>query len=78
MKNVGGTALHVRVRAEADEVVLIGDLDRERVESGKYLPFGVPELFLGGVGDTWLHVTSKDATGVDQPLARVRIPGMLG
>jgi hypothetical protein len=77
LKNLGGVALHVRIRAEDDEVVLVGTVDFERVEAGAIVPFGIPRLQMDGITSTWIQVTCKNSAAQDLPLARVRIPGML-
>jgi hypothetical protein len=77
IKNAGGTALHVRIRAEQDEVDLSGTLDLERVEAGQIVPFRADRLAMDGIMDTWLVVNCRDAAGNAQQTARVKIPGYL-
>jgi hypothetical protein len=77
LKNAGGTALHVRIRAERDEVELSGKLDHERVEAGTYVPFRADRLAMDGLADTWLLVGCRDAAGEVQQVARVKIAGIL-
>lgn len=77
VKNVGGLALHVRVRPEDDDVVAEGDLDVERVEPGHYVPFRITRLVMDGVLDTWIRVDCRDSAGAVQQPSRVKIPGMI-
>jgi hypothetical protein len=76
IQNVGGLALHVRVRPESDETVVEGDLDRERLDRGERIAFRVLNIDRE-MSDTWFQIDCRDSAGTPQPTARVRIPGMI-
>jgi hypothetical protein len=76
IQNVGGPALHVRIRPESDETVVVGDLDHERVDRNERIAFVVLNID-NEMRDTWFQIDCRDSVGTPQPTARVRIPGVL-
>lgn len=77
LKNAGGDAKHVQLRAEDDLVEIIGVADWETFPAGGIQPFSVPKLTMGGIIETWFVVSSKDANGRPVADQRVHIPGAL-
>lgn len=78
LQNFGGDATHVHLTSESADLHLAGTLDWERFPGNHTERIDIMHLSLGGLTESIMGVTYRDANGVPQSPTRVSIPGIMG